>query len=72
MEYTQKFKDFVNAYICPDGQDSYAGIGNPNAKILIIGKEAAMGEADEKYKSNAFEWNENIKNSRHNIKQFTL
>lgn len=51
MEYTQEFKDFVNACICPDGQNLYVGIGNPNANILFIGKEAAMNEADDDYKN---------------------
>ena len=51
MEYTQEFKDFVNACMRPDGRNLYVGIGNPNAKILFIGKEAAMREADDDYKN---------------------
>lgn len=56
MEYTQEFKDFVNACMRPDGRNLYVGIGNPNAKILFIGKEAAMREADDDYKNNAKCW----------------
>lgn len=60
MEYTQEFKDFVNACMRPDGRNLYVGIGNPNAKILFIGKEAAMREADDDYKNNAKCWGEHI------------
>lgn len=60
MEYTQEFKDFVNVCMRPDEQNLYVGIGNPNAKILFIGKEAAMREADDDYKNNAKCWGEHI------------
>ena len=60
MEYTQEFKDFVNACMRPNGQNFYVGIGNPNAEILFIGKEAAMREADDDYKNNAKCWREHI------------
>lgn len=63
MEYTQKFIDFVNAYIHPDGQNLYIGIGNPNANILFIGKEAAMIEADDDYTNNAKCWRKHINES---------
>jgi len=53
MEYTQEFKDFVNACMRYDGQNLHVGTGNPNAKTLFVGKEAAMHEADNGYKNNA-------------------
>ena len=44
MEYLDEFKEFVN-YCNQNGK--YVGWGNPNSKILIVGKESAMEEPDE-------------------------
>lgn len=41
MKYSQFFKDIVN-----DGKYCYLGHGNPNAKILIIGKEPRIDTSD--------------------------
>lgn len=41
MKYSQSFNDIVN-----DGKYSYLGHGNPNAKILIIGKEPRIDTSD--------------------------
>ena len=46
MEYLDEFKEFVN-YCNQNGK--YVGWGNPNSKILIVGKESAMEEPDESY-----------------------
>ena len=39
MEYLDEFKEFVN-YCNQNGK--YVGWGNPNSKILIVGKESAF------------------------------
>lgn len=44
MEYNKTFIDFL--HICQKN-DEYVGLGNPNAKILFIGKEAGV-KIDEK------------------------
>lgn len=41
MKYSQSFNDIVN-----NGKYSYLGHGNPNAKILIIGKEPRIDTSD--------------------------
>lgn len=41
MKYSQSFNDIVN-----DGKYCYLGHGNPNAKILIIGKEPRIDTND--------------------------
>lgn len=61
--YSEEFKDYVN-----NGINKYfIGTGNPNAKILFIGKESAISEDDtesiRKYNSNASDWSVHIKNS---------
>lgn len=57
MVYTEDFKEFVN-----DGIGKYyVGIGNPNAKILFIGKESAVNEEEKaEYLTNAKNWSEDI------------
>lgn len=44
MNYTKEFKELIDTSI---ENNQYVGLGNPNAKILIVGKEAGMpiGEA---------------------------
>ncbi|NOZ46440.1 MAG: hypothetical protein GXO79_06620 [Chlorobi bacterium] len=71
MEYSKYFKKFVKEGI---EQEYYIGIGNPNAKILIIGKEAAISKDDKvgqvKYKENAKQWVNHIIND--NIDELDL
>ena len=59
MEYLDEFKEFVN-YCNQNGK--YVGWGNPNSKILIVGKESAMEEPDESYNSNASMWDNHVSN----------
>ena len=59
MEYLDEFKEFVN-YCNQNGK--YVGWGNPNSKILIVGKESAMEEPDEFYNSNASMWDNHVSN----------
>ena len=39
MEYSNEFKDLI---ACTKDTKDFIGYGNPNAKILIIGKEEAL------------------------------
>ncbi len=59
--YEKDFIEFVEKGV----NEYYIGIGNPNSKILIIGKESAIDKNDfqnlENYKNNASVWNCNIK-----------
>lgn len=59
MEYSSEFKKFVSD--CNLNR-FYVGIGNPNARILFIGKEPALPEGDVEYENNAKEWQEHINN----------
>ena len=68
MNYTKYFKEVVTL-------NNYVGTGNPNSKILIIGKEVATDEEKDDlleknnlkaFNSNAEDWENNIKN---NLKQ---
>lgn len=62
MEYTDEFKQFADNCISSDSRNCYVGIGNPNAQILIVGKESASSENNTDYKNNATEWKEHINN----------
>lgn len=63
MIYSENFKKILEKY-----PSAYIGCGNPGAKILIIGKEAALDlQTDQnqhrlEISSNAGQWRENIKN----------
>ena len=64
MKYTKEFKELIE--MC---QPIYIGTGNPNAKILIIGKECAIDQSNKEpqYRMeiacNAKEWELNMKNA---------
>lgn len=66
MEYS---KEFIEMLEKAEKAGLYAGTGNPNAKILIIGKELAFnagekpGQAEEEINSNVSKWKENVKNN---------
>lgn len=72
--YPKSFIDLVNEVNKKKNQSDvqYIGVGNPNAKILIIGKESAINTKEEEGKKqykkeflkNAESWLENIKNNR--------
>ncbi len=56
--YTKEFRDYVK--LC-ENIKTYVGLGMPKAKILIIGKEAAIPAEDKRtegYRSNADLWYE--------------
>lgn len=61
--------EFINAVKLSIKEDFYLGTGNPNAKILIIGKEAAIdmekniGQYENEFKKNARAWQANIENN---------
>ncbi len=59
--YEESFKCFVEK--CSKSE-YFVGTGNPNGKILFIGKESAINQSDEKamnwYNSNAKEWKARI------------
>lgn len=67
MIYTEKFKELVK-YCSENGL--YIGTGNPNAKIVIIGKECAIDttskKGEEQYKreieNNPSDWDTNLTN----------
>ena len=69
VNYSAEFKSLVESY-----KHAYIGTGNPDSKILIIGKECAIDVDKEKDKfpreipNNAQDWNRNIRqNTDHNI-----
>lgn len=63
--YTESFLQAVNL---SGGKNFFLGTGNPNSKILIVGKEAAIdtSKSDVQYeleiKKNSSDWQQNIKN----------
>ena len=63
MIYPENFKKILEKY-----PSAYIGCGNPGAKILIIGKEAALDLQNDQdqhrleISSNAGQWRENINN----------
>ena len=60
--YQQTFIDLVNKFAptLENPADYYIGIGNPNAKILIIGKEGATKEPEEYEICWASQWQKKI------------
>ncbi|MBP6436541.1 MAG: hypothetical protein KA288_03995 [Paludibacteraceae bacterium] len=61
--YTEDFKEFVS-----NGVDKYyIGIGNPNAKILYVGKESAIDQDNTEglnlYNRNAADWKNHVVNN---------
>lgn len=68
--YSNSFLELINAVNDKKNQfNQYIGIGNPNAKILIIGKESAIDAIKEEkqhereIRKNVEGWLENIKNN---------
>ena len=65
MEYKNEFREMLEK---AEKEGQYVGTGNPNAKILIIGKELAINQENEEQitdeiKTNVTKWKENIANS---------
>lgn len=69
MIYTKEFEDVIQN----EGKNSFIGLGNPNAKILIVGKEVSTNSKSSKplerqniisYKNNPGDWEMNIKLNR--------
>ncbi len=72
MNYSNEFRSFVKSCL---NEKTYVGIGNPNSKILIVGKEVAINQEKVKagdlfeiknmqnYNQNAQSWMENINNN---------
>ncbi len=54
--YSEEFKKFIT--ICEENKE-YVGLGNPNAKILFVGKEAGMEVEKETTHGSAKSWSEN-------------
>lgn len=71
--YSEEFKKFVT-----DGvkNEYFVGTGNPNAKILFIGKESAIRENDSNhakwYKKNAKDWKQHIEQNTCEILQYPV
>lgn len=67
MNYSEEFKKLVSKSD-PNNNNDYIGTGNPNAKILIVGKECAINSEIEKnqlkgeVEENIIKWINNIKN----------
>ncbi len=59
VEYPDRFKDLLKQFHGSEAPDNYIGCGNPNAKILIIGKEEGTTFYGDK--SNFVRWEENFK-----------
>jgi hypothetical protein len=70
--YSKSFKEFVN-----NGIDSYfIGTGNPNEKILLVGKESAISPEDESglewYKNNAQDWQKHIAENISEVNEYEV
>ena len=70
MNYSSEFKDLVESSI--KKKINYIGKGNPNSKILIIGKELALPQdnliaIEKTSEQNAFDWENNIENPNNKI-----
>lgn len=61
MTYSKEFENLVYS-----DQRDFIGVGNPNAKILIVGKEPAIEKENNKQKN--LEIDDNVKQWRYNIK----
>lgn len=65
MNYSKEFFDLVND---SKWQGHYIGIGNPEAKVLIVGKECALDEKrdrllyEETFRQNQEDWKSNVEN----------
>lgn len=66
MNYTEEFIEMLEK---AEAENLYAGTGNPNASILIIGQELAIDEGNnpeqvaEEIHSNIDKWKENVSNN---------
>lgn len=58
MEYNKNFEVLLETL--PDNE--YVGLGNPNAKILFIGKEAGIDIGSEIFHGNTKSWKDNVFN----------
>lgn len=56
MNYNKNFNDLIGHSI---KHNQYVGLGNPNAKILFIGKEAGMPLDSKIIDGSAYSWKEN-------------
>lgn len=67
INYTSQFKEVLNQ--CKQNE-LFLGLGNPNAKILIIGKEAAIDKENNlkycelKVEKNLKDWGHNCDNNK--------
>lgn len=71
--YSKEFKELVEKGV---KEQFYIGIGNPNAKILFVGKEAAIDEFLDKneiidYSLNAKKWQVKINNNESEILSYS-
>lgn len=72
--YSREFMEFVDKDVVHDGKKSYVGIGNPNSKILLVGKEAAKSKNGEINHSNenANNWCVQIANGEKEIMEYDV
>ncbi|MFM9402738.1 hypothetical protein ACKLNQ_12465 [Myroides odoratimimus] len=71
--YKISFKEFVNKGV----QDEFfVGTGNPNASVLIVGKESAIDNKDvirmNQYKCNAQTWQNHYKNNTCEVLEYAI
>ena len=71
--YSNDFKNFVNDGVT---NNYFIGTGNPNAQILIIGKESAIYPADfeaiKLYNSNASDWKNHIEKNTCEVLEYPV
>ncbi|WP_215046542.1 hypothetical protein [Tenacibaculum piscium] len=69
--YKQNFRDFVN-----ECKKQFVGTGNPNSKILFIGKESAINQNDiiamNWYNSNSLDWENRIDKNETEIYEYPV
>lgn len=68
MEYSEEFIQLINKKEIQD-ESEFIGFGNPNSKVLFVGKECSLNEEEDKYeyencnKPNLQHWERNINDS---------
>ena len=75
--YPNSFKCYVEKCICEKNPDKnlFVGTGNPNAHILIIGKESAISKnrsENDWYFNNAINWSNHIQNNTCEILEYDV
>ncbi len=64
MNYSVEFKELVENCVI---SNAHIGDGNPNAKILFVGQEAAYDGKTDEYNANIIKWKSNVNKLESNL-----